>query len=142
MDPKNPVYSADQIVGKTLIAKAKVTLYNLPYDDAAPIGSVQPGQTVGIVVSWLDADPSSGRSRLYWQFVDSSGNFFYAPHYTGEFDVQSLVDQGALTAGQITQAAADAHKSVFQQEIEKYAPWLIGSVLGIAVLSVILKRTL
>lgn len=136
----DPTFNASQIVGQSLIAKTAVSTYDEPYDNANLVNTYNPGQTVGVVVSWLDADPANGRSVLYWQFLDSNGNFYYAPHYVGEFNVQALVDAGALTTGAQTQAAADANKGVLQTEIEKYLPAIIGIGAGIGILTVVLKN--
>lgn len=142
LNTADPTYSAADIVGKTLIAKGKVNLYDSPYDDAQVIATLQPGATVGVVLSWVSPSVAAGRHLFYWQFLDGQGNYYYAAHFVGEFDIQSLQDQGTLTAAQQAAAAADANKSILQIEFEKYAPWVIGGVIGIAVLGVVLKKTL
>ena len=85
-------YSADQIIGKSLVAKKSVELKRLPQDSAPSIYTVKPGQTVGVVYSYLL--PKEGRSTLYWQFIDANGRYFYAAHKEGIFDIDSIKTQG------------------------------------------------
>jgi hypothetical protein len=136
----DPTFSASQIVGQSLIALTSVNTYAEPFDGEPILNTYSPGQTVGVVTSWNDADPTNGRSVLYWQFMDANGNYYYAPHYTGEFNVQSLIDAGALTTGAQTQAAIDASKGTIETEIDKYLPMIIGVGAGIGILAVVLKN--
>lgn len=143
VNPNDPTFSADQIINHTLIAKAKVITYDLPYDVSNVVAIYQPGETVGIVSSYLQANPAIGRSQFWWQLVDTWGNNTYVPHFAGEFDVQALLDSGAMTTGQATQAAADANKSDLQKfldNIGSYVPWLIGGVLAVALIGTVLKN--
>jgi hypothetical protein len=137
----DPTYSADQIVGRTLIAKTQVTAYDEPEDGSNVVNSFAPGQTVGVVTSWEDANAALGISVLNWQFMDANGTPYYVPHYVGEFDIQALADSGALTTGQQTQAAIDANKPAWQLMIQQYAPWIIGGVLAIGLVGVLLKNS-
>lgn len=141
LNTSDPTYSASQIVGQTLIAKTSVTAYDEPFDNATVVNSFSPGQTVGVVTSWEDQDVADGRSVLFWQFIDGNGNFYYVPHYVGEFDIQALADQGAQTVAQQTQAAADANKSTLQLTIEKYLPWAIGGVIAVLALGAVLRNS-
>ena len=102
-------YSADQIIGKTLIAKRPIKLVRIASDDAAIVYTVESGQTVGKVESYLL--PSENRSSLYWQFIDQNNRPYYAAHAVGNFDVKSISDQGALTVTEQAAAAAEAELS-------------------------------
>jgi len=91
-----PTFSAADIVGKTLICKETVPVYSLPNaaDKDNLIGSVAPGESAGVVYSWVggvDGKP------LYWQFQNTAGKFYYVMHKPGRFDVKALKDQGTLT---------------------------------------------
>lgn len=134
-------YSAADIVGMTLIAKGKVIAYDEPYDVANIVNTYNPGDAVGVVVSWEDVNSAIGRSHLFWQFLDTNGTYYYIPQLPGEFSTQDLADQGVLNAAQKTIAAEKASESVFQQEFEKYAPWVIGGVLAVFALKEFLKRS-
>jgi len=123
----DPTYSADQIVGRTLIAKVNVTAYDEPEDGSNVVNSFNPGQTVGVVTSWEDANAALGISVLNWQFMDANGTPYYVPHYVGEFDIQALADQGALTAGQQTQAAIDANTPSWLVTLKTFCKFLEGS---------------
>lgn len=92
-----PIYSADQIIGKTLIARRPVKLYRYPSATAATVYTVQPGQSVGKVYSWT----GGGAAPLYWMFYDQNGKTYYALHQEGAFDIEALQDQGALTVEEV-----------------------------------------
>jgi len=93
-----PTFSADQIIGKTLIAKRPVKLYRSAFDSATVIYTVDPGQSIGKVYSYLATAP--GRTSVYWAFYDDQQRPYYTPHIQGNFDIKTLSDQGALTVNQ------------------------------------------
>ena len=147
-DASGATFNAGDIIGKTLLAKVQVPIYSTPRDDAKPTGYVSPGNPVGVVDSYLDPNTAEGRAELWWEFkasldqqslADSYGSY-WVPHREGYFDIQALEDQGVLTAAQATALAAAANKSLFQIEIEKYAPWVIGGLIGIGVFKAILNK--
>ena len=91
-------FSADQIIGKSLIAKIPVKIYRIPTDGSPAVFTADVGENVGIVTSYLL--PGSSRSALYWEFKDPNNRPYYAKHETGKFDIRSLQEQGALTLQQ------------------------------------------
>ena len=92
-------FNAEQIIGKTLIAKRTIGLKSLP-SDASPVAvSVSPGQPLGTVVSYVN--PSAGRTSLYWQISSNAGKNYWVKHETGAFDISDLKLQGAKTAEEI-----------------------------------------
>jgi hypothetical protein len=103
-------FNAGQVIGKTLVARQPVSLTRLPKNGANSIYVVQPGQTVGIVQSYVA--PSASRFNLWWSFVDSNGKPFYAEHEPGLFDVQNLRNQGLLTLEERKEKADEAAKPV------------------------------
>ena len=90
-----PSYPADQIIGKSLVAKEPVDIYRTASDNAASVYTVPAGTSVGIVYSYLL--PGPGRASIYWQFLDNNGRSYFTSHQAGRYDVKSLKDQGALT---------------------------------------------
>lgn len=88
-------YTADQIIGKSLLAKVPVDIYRTASDSAPSVYTVPAGTSVGIVYSYLL--PGPGRSTIYWQFLDNTGRSYFTSHQAGKYDVKSLQDQGALT---------------------------------------------
>jgi hypothetical protein len=91
-------YPASQIIGKTLIAKDVVNLFRgNQVPDGQPYAFVQAGNPVGQVYSYLDRGPAG----FFWQFESPSMGVYYARHQEGLFDIQSLVDQGALTTQEL-----------------------------------------
>jgi hypothetical protein len=94
------IFSAAEIVGKTLIAKTQVSVYSLPDESKQyKIAIIKKGAYVGTVYSWIQKP-----GALFWQF-ESGNNFYYVKHYTGAFDVSNLKKQGTLTVEE--QTAAD-----------------------------------
>lgn len=81
-------YSAADVVGATLTAKQSVPLQAQPFDDAAVIRNVAPGQPVGVVYSYLE--PGPGRTGLYWMFYDTNGQAYYARHNSGWYEVNGV----------------------------------------------------
>jgi hypothetical protein len=97
-------YSADQIIGKNLIAKKSVELKRLPDTNAKTIYTVKPGQPVGNVYSYIGGDTTA----LFWMFYDSNGKTYYAEHQPGIFDIGVLKDQGVLTVAEETKKKEEA----------------------------------
>ncbi|MEO6498294.1 MAG: hypothetical protein ABIN95_04745 [Mucilaginibacter sp.] len=95
-------YNADQIIGKSLIAKKPVVLKRTANDSAKTIYTVPVGGTVGVVYSYI----GGGSAPLWWMFYDSNQATYYAKHESGLFDLDVLKDQGALD----TKEQADQEK--------------------------------
>ena len=89
------MYSAIDIVDKTLYAIAPVEVKNQPWDDAAVVRIVQPGGMVGVVYTFVE--PKAGRSHLYWKIQDVFGAELWVAHKPGFFDLEKLREQGLLT---------------------------------------------
>jgi len=96
------LYSADEIIGKSLIAKVPIPIRRDAKDNAPIVYTVPAGQNVGTVYSWLNVD--ANRSRLYWAFYDQYKRPYYAPHQQGYYDISSLQQQGAMTVKEQVEA--------------------------------------
>ncbi len=121
-------YSADQIVGKNLIANKAVNILRLPNDAAKPVYTVPAGSTVGVVVSYLKPAADRNRSTLYWMFYDQNNKPYYVKHQIDLFDVKNLKEQGTLTVKDQT----DQNKEKdFHYYISEYAPKIL---IGVAVI--------
>lgn len=90
-----PTFSVDQIVDKTLIAKKPVPIKRLPLDTAPTVYTVKPGETVGVVYSWVSRDGS-----IWWEYYDSNKNAYYTKHEPGTYDIKSLEAQGTISLEQ------------------------------------------
>jgi len=99
-------YNVDDIIDKTLIAKQPVKLYRFANDGAPVIFTVNPGQQVGKVYSYLLPGPN--RTNIYWAFFDDTNRPYYAEHAPGKFDIKALGEQGALTLQEQQAAAVEA----------------------------------
>lgn len=97
-------YNAADIIGKTLQAVQSVLLKRIPSDTAPVIYTVAPGQSVGVVYSYIA--PGSNNKRLYWMFKDANGKTYYAEHSEGRFSISALKDQGVPSTKDNTAAAA------------------------------------
>jgi len=98
-------FTADEIIGKNLIAIKPVNLYR-GSDFDNPVYTVEPGANVGTVLSYLGSKP--GRPFLIWQFEDSNGRIYYAKHITGDMKLEKF--SGAVSLEEKEQAAQDANQ--------------------------------
>lgn len=127
-------FSVDQIRGKTLIANKPVNVYSYPADSSTPIGTISIGQPVGVVYSWLDADPSKDRAELWWVFDNGTDGFYYTKHEVGLYNISSLVQQGVMTDLQLKEdAQTPAWLKALKDTALQYAPWIIGGIVIIAI---------
>jgi len=110
---RGPVFPVDQIIDKTLYAKQAVPLYRVPGGEV--VYTVTPGNVVGVVFSYLAADPAGGRDFLYWAFKDADGSPYYAAHRTGAFDVGSIEGQGGKTVLQLIEEKEAAQETFLDQ---------------------------
>lgn len=101
------IFTADQVVGKTLIAKTSVPLKRYAQAAAPVVYTAKKGETVGRVYSWVMEGPT-----LWWQFLDQNGSPYYAQHKTGIFSVEALQQQGAQTLEDIKEAQQQAENPV------------------------------
>ena len=132
-------YSANEIIGKTLIAKRPVELYRAANDSATSIYTVEPGQTIGKVFTYLS--PGTNRKYLYWGFYDENNRAYYTPHITGNFDISSLNEQGALTVQEQAEQAAEAEQTT-SDKIFKLVKLLALYGVGAYLLNSIIKKKL
>lgn len=128
------LYSAGDVVDKTLVAAMDVPIYSSPGDHQKPIGTVKKGQPVGIVYGWLDPDPAKDRSVLWWIFWPrgNSTAYYYAPHKTEYYSLQALIDQGVLTDKEKQAQKDEENKSWYEKLADKAIPVILISVLGAA----------
>jgi hypothetical protein len=102
------IYSAADIIGKTLIPKVEVLVKRLPRDSDPYIYKVKAGQTIGVVYSYLE--PSMDRKSLYWMFKDEFGKPYYVEHGDGKFSIKALREQGAVSTWEKIQAEQEANQ--------------------------------
>lgn len=79
---------------------ARLHLYRFPSDSYPVLATIQPGQIVGVVYSYLIPRPELGRAYLWWVFLDDNGVEYYAEHRPGVFDTKFLMGQGVRTTGE------------------------------------------
>lgn len=106
------IFSADQIIDKSLFAKQTVPLL---YDTSGqPFGYISAPDLVGKVYGWVNRPDG-----LYWQFYPIQGRYYYAKHKEGLFDIKALQEQGALNIEQVRELAEEKTKAWYQQIAEK-----------------------
>lgn len=134
------IFNAKDIVGKTLIAKKKVYLYSSP-SAKNPLASINPGQTIGVVYSYLS--PNKNRPQLFWMFKNGI-NYVYVPHQEGSFDIKSLKDQGVISTEDKTKTEAEKlekqQKGAVSFYIEKYIPWIIVGIFAMPIIKDLIKK--
>lgn len=118
-----PTYTADQIVGRTLIARQNIPLKRQPSKLASTIYIAKPGITVGVVYSWVNGD-----GGIWWLFLDKDQKPYYTFHAPGLYDIQSLNAQGveSLEATQEDKDRAENPLGYYISKFTKPALWIIG----------------
>jgi len=101
-----PNYNAEDIIGKTLVARKSTDIVRLPADDATSVYTAKPGESIGVVYSYLL--PNDVRDSLYWQFYDNKNKAYYVKHRSGQFDIGTLSGQGVKTIEEKQEEAAAA----------------------------------
>jgi hypothetical protein len=139
-DPQ--VYNSEQILEKTLFAQQKVPVYDDPPDYGGKIiGYVLPGNPVGIVYSYLAADPTKGRQNLWWMFYPASnyGNYYYAEQVGGYYDVEALRAQGVISTEEQAAKEEEANLPWYEQLLTKYGKPLVVAALTAGVVMAAVK---
>lgn len=141
------LYSAAQVIDKTLMAKVRVPIFNRVPDNThtqvpQEIGFASPGSPVGRVFSYIEADPTRGRQNLWWVFwpVSNFEGYYYAEHKPGNYDVSALRQQGAISVKEEFEKKDDADKPWYEKFIKQYGPWVVGLAVGTAVIRGLLSR--
>lgn len=94
-------YNVNDLIGKSLIAKKNIDIYNLPLDkdpNKKKLWSVKPGEFVGVIDTYFN--PKENRKSTWWGFFkieNGKKKFYYAEHGIGLYNVKALHDQGVLT---------------------------------------------
>lgn len=98
------IFSADQIIGKTLFAKTVVNVRKLPDVTSEILSKTKPGQNVGRVYSYVERD-----SKIWWQLESEKGA--WVQHNAGWFSIKVLKDQGAKTVKEVVKQKQQEEKS-------------------------------
>lgn len=131
------LYDAAQLLDKTLIAAAEVNIYDgVPRAGYMPtkIGTVKPGDPVGIVYSYLNADLAQNRPQLWWMFQPASNwsKPYYAPHAGGLYDVGALRQQGVLSLTEQAKKDAAANEPWYEKILGQVLPVVAITFIGVA----------
>ncbi len=129
------IYSAADIVGKTLYGQSPIQIKRLPADSATVVYTAGTGQALGVVYSYLLPGPD--RKSLYWMFKDSGGKPYYSAHAPGAYSLSALKSQGVLTVKEKAQELEKANESTGDK--------IIGGVKTVALIigaAIVLKALL
>jgi hypothetical protein len=139
-----PLVSVDQIIGKNLIAKKPVKIYNTPeyFGNSKVVTTVKPGLSVGVVDSWVGG--TEGKP-LYFMFIAKFpiNKPYYAKFEQGAFDYDILREQGVKTVKEQVKEKENENKSTSDKIFEfvkKYAIWAGVGFGSFIILKEILKK--
>ena len=128
----NEIYDAGEVVDRTLITKKALPYYSSPPQAGyipKPAGTFPAGTAAGMVYSYLPVDPAKNRTTLWWMFYPGGlgGSYYYMPHHEGDFDIQSLRDQGAESEDE-----KNNPKEWYEKVLGQVLPVVVIAVLGAA----------
>lgn len=135
------IYSAADLIDKTLIAKKPIAIKRFALDTAPTVYTVMSGQPVGKVYSWLNA--GTGRQYLYWEFLDSYGRPYYAAHTADSYSLSAIKQQGVVSVKEAAEAEAAKAETTgdFIKKYAKTALYVIAAALVLkSVLPELIKR--
>jgi hypothetical protein len=118
------VYSATDLIGKSLFAKKSIPLKRFTDDDKPTVYTVDPGKLVGVVYSWVVKPDGT----LWWAFYDQNKNPYYAKHAEGNFSLSELTAQGLESVAQKAKDEAKANESI-TDKIERNLHWIVIAVV-------------
>jgi hypothetical protein len=108
------MYSADDIINKSLYAEKEVTIYSLPDKNSEIKFTVQKTQLVGMVYSWIIDDGG----QLWWLIWDGKTITGYVYHQQNTFSVLALQQQGVLTTLEKIEEAKNKQMTVGERITE------------------------
>ena len=135
------IFSASDIVGKTLIANEPVSIKRIPEDSAPSVFTVKIGQPIGTVYSWISPGPNN--KSLYWMFKDETGRNYYSEHKVGRYTIKALKSQGVLTEEEKLEKEKESNQpltTTITKTITKLALIAGGAYVLVNVLPGILKK--
>jgi hypothetical protein len=134
-------YSANQLVGKTILANRDTILYNGTSSKSSVYGKVKAGQPIGRVNTYIKASQSQD-GRAWLGFDGKYPFFFFVPNENAS--TETLKDQGTETVKEEVKKEEDEKlkdESPVEYYVKKYATKvLIG--IGLIVLASTVGRTL
>jgi hypothetical protein len=109
------VYNANDIIGKSLIAKRRVNVYSIAKTDHRyRLAFVKPGNSVGIVKSFIQRPDG-----IWWEFDRPlNAGTYYVKQQAGAFDISNLQKQGVLTVEEKAEQARQEELSWYERLLE------------------------
>jgi len=125
-------YTADQFIGKTLIALKNISAYN-GHPKSNSVTMIIKGAIIGSVFSWVK-DPDDA-ANVYWQF-QKNGRIFFVRHNVNDVGLHpsESVDTVEDKKKKEREEKEKAEKGLIPYYIEKYGkPVLLLSTAALAV---------
>lgn len=156
-----PIYSASQILDKTLTVNRPLNLFrvfdiNNKGDQAKPVSNKLPKGYRFVVDSFLAPTPAyvsqygimyAKRSDTYFTFKGRDGNFYAVKNERGAFDKDQLKKQGILTVDEEIKLREEKAKDPIEKLFEgfgsfaKFAKWIAIGVAAVWATGYIIKST-
>ena len=137
-------YSLADMVDKTIVANSPTPIYAHADDGNThandPIGTIDTGQPIGQLYSWLLPDVTVDRSELFLMFWPDNKDPFYTKWDAKYYNFNALEAQGLQTDAQKKAAEDLAKLPWYEQLLVKYGPWVLGTILVGAVIKGLLSR--
>jgi hypothetical protein len=135
------VFDATDIIEKSLKAVQRVPVYKIA-NYGEPFAYVDPGNVVGVVRSYIAADPAQGRANLWWWFYPASNysQGYWAEHKIGYYSLSNLRAQGVLSLEQKQEEEDLANLPWYERLIKQYGIYVVVALLGAAAIRGYLSR--
>jgi hypothetical protein len=111
------LFSADQVIGKTLVAQKRINVRTLPETTATVLFITEPGQTVGTVYSYVQRS-----GKVWWQIELSDKKSGWCQHNQGWYSLRALKQQGAKTVSEQVKEKEEKEKSLTDKFGDFFAP--------------------
>jgi hypothetical protein len=131
------MFKLEDLIGKNLYAKKTVGIKRFPMDSDEVIRTVQPGNQVGNVYSFLL--PKPGRTRPYLMFYDVFNQAFYVEYLEANFDTKAFQDQGVLTLEQQQDQREEEAKGTWDK-VQDFAVSAGLAIFGLIIVRDLIKK--
>jgi uncharacterized protein YgiM (DUF1202 family) len=120
------LFSADQVIGKTLFATRRINVRSLPGTEASVLFVTETGQQIGKVFSWVEKS-----NKVWWQIDLENNKSGWVQHNQGWYSIRALKDQGAKTVKEVQKEKEQQEKSFGEKLGDFFGP--TGSFLKYAI---------
>jgi hypothetical protein len=124
--------TADQLIDKEIYNGSKSTKgYNAL---GVPIKTFAPGQSLGIVYSWIKKDALKGYALMFYEDAKNFKKPYYIRFVDGPFKATPEIKKIQQKEKIAEEKEIIKDKGPFAFYIEKYGPYLLGTIILIAII--------